>query len=95
MTVIATPNVRDQDDDEDDRLGDRPAQVEPQEVERRRRVRQEEQRNEGADHEHVAVGEVDELDDPVDHRVAEGDEGVDRAERQRVGDLLGAVLTSC
>ena len=40
------------------------------------------------DHEHVAVGEVDELDDPVDHRVAQGDEGVDRADRERVRHLL-------
>ena len=30
------------------------------------------------EHEQVAVGEVDQLDDPVDHRVAEGDEGVER-----------------
>jgi hypothetical protein len=45
-------------------------------------------REERAHHEHVAVGEVDELDDPVDHRVAQGDEGVDRADRQRVRDLL-------
>ena len=45
-------------------------------------------RQERADHEHVAVGEVDELDDPVDHRVAEGDQGVDRADRQGVDRLL-------
>ena len=40
------------------------------------------------EHEDVAVGEVDELDDPVDHRVAEGDEGVDRADREGVDGLL-------
>ena len=40
--------------------------------------------------EDVAMGEVDELDDPVDHRVAQGDEGVDRAQRQRVRELLWA-----
>ena len=48
-----------------------------------------EHRDEDADHEDVAVGEVDELDDPVDHRVAEGDEGVDRADRQGVDELSG------
>jgi hypothetical protein len=32
-------------------------------------------------HEHVAVGEVDELDDAVDERVAERHEGIDRAQR--------------
>ena len=47
-------------------------------------------RHEGADHEDVAVGEVDQLDDPVDHRVAEGDQRVDRAERQDVVELLDA-----
>jgi hypothetical protein len=36
-------------------------------------------RDERADHEHLAVGEVDQLDDPVDQRVAEGDERPDRA----------------
>jgi hypothetical protein len=39
-------------------------------------------RLEGPEHEVVAVGEVDELDDPVDERVAQGHQGVDRA----VGD---------
>ena len=34
------------------------------------------------EHEDVAVGEVDELEDPVDERVAERDEAVDRAVRQ-------------
>jgi hypothetical protein len=34
------------------------------------------------------MGEVDQLDDPVDHRVAEGDERVDRSDRQRVERLL-------
>ena len=41
-----------------------------------------------ADHHHLAVREVDELDDPVDHRVAERDDRVDAAERQAVDDLL-------
>ena len=40
--------------------------------------------DERAHHEHVAVGEVEELEDPVDEGVAEGDQGVDAAERQAV-----------
>jgi hypothetical protein len=43
---------------------------------------------EGAHHEDVAVGEVDELDDAVDHRVAEGYEGVDEAELESVQEIL-------
>ena len=45
-------------------------------------------RGERADHHDLAVREVDELDDPVDHRVAERDDRVDAAERQAVHDLL-------
>ena len=37
------------------------------------------QRHEGADHEDVAMGEVDHADDPVDHRIADRDQPVDRA----------------
>ena len=36
------------------------------------------------DHEQVAVGEVDQLDDPVDERVAERDQRPDRAVREPV-----------
>src|SRR6185437_7603673 len=36
------------------------------------------QREERPEHEQVAVREVDEFDDPVNHRVADGDEGVER-----------------
>ena len=43
---------------------------------------------EGAHHEDLAVGEVDELDDPVDHRVAEGDEAVGGAQHRAVDQLL-------
>jgi hypothetical protein len=35
------------------------------------------------------VGEVDQLDDAVHHRVAQGDQRVDRAEGQRIEELLG------
>src|SRR5690606_1324685 len=41
-----------------------------------------------ADHEDFAVGEVDQLQDAVDHRVTERDEGVDAAEHESVEDLL-------
>ena len=41
-----------------------------------------------ADHHHFAVREVDELDDPVHHRVAQRDDGVDAAQRQPVDHLL-------
>ena len=42
----------------------------------------------GADHHHLAVREVDQLDDAVDHGVAERDDGVHAAQRQAVDDLL-------
>ncbi len=42
----------------------------------------------GADHVHVAVREVQELQDPVDHRVAQRDERVDAPERQAVDEEL-------
>ena len=44
---------------------------------------------EGSDHEDLAVGEVDQLDDPVDHGVADGDQGVQRSQGQPVDELLG------
>jgi hypothetical protein len=46
------------------------------------------ERHHRTDHHHLAVGEVDELDDAVDHRVAERHDGVHRAERKTVDDLL-------
>ena len=46
------------------------------------------QRDEGADHEDVAMGEVDHADDAVDHRVADGDQAVDGAQRHAVDQLL-------
>ena len=44
--------------------------------------------DERADHEHVAVREVQELEDAVDERVAERDQRVDAAERERVDGEL-------
>ena len=52
------------------------------------------QRDEGADHEDVAMGEIDHADDAVDHRVADGDQPVDRAERQPVDELLDEIFHS-
>ena len=46
------------------------------------------EREERAQRVHVAMGEVDQLDDPVDHRVAERDQGVDAAQRETVDQLL-------
>ena len=46
---------------------------------------------EGADGEDLGVGEVDELEDAVDHRVAQGDGGVDEAEGHAVDEDLGQV----
>ena len=40
------------------------------------------------DHEHVAVGEVDQAQDAVDHRVADGDERIQAAKAQRVRERL-------
>jgi hypothetical protein len=40
------------------------------------------------DHHHFAVGEIDELDDAVDHRVAEGHDGIHAAQREAVDELL-------
>src|SRR3972149_3765008 len=52
------------------------------------------ERHERAEHEQVAVREVDQLDDPVDERVAEGDErderSVAQADDERGGDELPA-----
>ena len=45
-----------------------------------------------ADHVDVAVREVDELDDAVDHRIAERDERVDAAEGYSVNQLLENLL---
>ena len=59
-------------------------------VERRGHAEQGEvaERDEEAQHEDVAVGEVDQADDPVDHGVAERDEGEDGAAGDPVDGLL-------
>lgn len=56
---------------------------------------QHQERNQGdeaADHEDVAMGEVDHADDAIDHRVAYGDQAVDRAEHEAVDQLLGEII---
>ena len=40
------------------------------------------------DHQHVAVREIDQVEDAVHHRVAEGDQRIDAAEDEAVEDLL-------
>jgi hypothetical protein len=42
----------------------------------------------GPDHQHLTVGEVDQVDDAVDHRVAQCHQRVHAAEHQTVDDLL-------
>ena len=44
--------------------------------------------DEGPDHEDVRMGEVDEAQDAVHHRVPEGDQRVDGAKRETVQELL-------
>ena len=66
-----------QEPDRDDRVGRASEELERAEPDER------------AHHEDVAVGEVQELEDPVDERVAERDERVDAAEREAVERQLG------
>ena len=51
--------------------------------------------DERPDHEHVAVGEIEELQDPVDERVAERDQGVDAAQREAVDRELDEGVHGC
>src|SRR5262249_18907387 len=46
------------------------------------------ERDERRNHENVAMGEIDHADDAKHHRVADGDEAIDRAERDAVDELL-------
>ena len=50
--------------------------------------REEPGRDERADHEHLAVGEVDQLDDAVDHRVADRHQRPDGAVREAVHEVV-------
>jgi len=50
------------------------------------------QRDEGRHHEHVAMGEIDHADDAEHHRIADGDQAVDRTERDAVDELLDEVF---
>ena len=50
------------------------------------------QGQERADHEDVAMGEIDHADDAVDHRVADRDQAIDRAERDAVDELLDEIF---
>jgi hypothetical protein len=44
--------------------------------------------NHRAYHHHLAMGEVDQLDNAVDHGVTQRDHGVDAAQRESVDNLL-------
>jgi hypothetical protein len=46
------------------------------------------ERHHRADHHHFAVREIDELDDAVDHRVAERHDGIDASCGQAIDQLL-------
>ena len=50
------------------------------------------QRDKAADHEDIAMGEIDHADDAIDHRVADGDQAIDRAEYNAVDQLLGEIV---
>ena len=71
---------RDDDPADDDEVARIPGQLEHREEHRAR--------DQAGEREHVAVREVDQLENPVDERVAEGDDAVDRAAREAVeGDV--------
>ena len=53
--------------------------------------REDDDREEGADHVDLAVGEIDHADDAVDHAVADRDQAVHGAQRQAVDQLLQEV----
>ena len=57
-----------------------------------RQHHQEDQPDEGGEHEHVAVREVDHADDAEHHRVADGDEAIDGAQRDAVDHLLDEIF---
>ena len=50
------------------------------------------QSDEGRQHEQVAVSEIDHADDAENHRVADGDESVDRPQREPVNQLLQEII---
>ncbi|MND78935.1 hypothetical protein D3C80_706560 [compost metagenome] len=50
------------------------------------------ERHVGANHVHLAVGEVDHSNDAVDHRIADGDQGIRAANGQAINQLLEEVI---
>jgi hypothetical protein len=46
----------------------------------------------GTDHVHLAVGEVDHANDAVNHRVADGDQGIGAADGQSINQLLEEMI---
>ena len=57
-----------------------------------RQQQEEDERDEGRQHENIAVREVDHADDAEHHRVADGDETVDRSKRDAVDQLLDEIF---
>ncbi len=55
-------------------------------------MRKNNQRHEGAEHEDIAMSKVDHADNAIDHRVADGDQAIDRAEREPVDHLLEEIF---
>ena len=53
------------------------------------------QGDERTDHENIAMGEINHADDAVDHRVSDGDQAVDRAERHAIDELLQEISHAC
>jgi hypothetical protein len=47
---------------------------------------------EGADHKNVAVSEINEAENAIDHGISERDQRVDRSERESVDDLLNKIV---
>ena len=50
------------------------------------------ERDEGTDHVDLAMSEIDYADDAVNHRVADGDEAIDRAQGESVDQLLEKII---
>jgi hypothetical protein len=58
----------------------------------RRQRHEKDEGDEGGEHEHVAMGEIDHADDAEHHGVADGDEAVDGAQRDAVDQLLDKIF---
>src|SRR5205823_4465425 len=71
------------DDEHDEQRDHERADAEPS-----RQKQESNERDEGGDHEYVAMREVHHADDSENHRVADGNKAIDRTERNAVDELL-------